>query len=220
MMTETELLHWARGPALQIGLAVFCFGVFLRLFEIFGLGRKADLAPPRRSGRDQAWKTIALRSLPSPMIARQAMLTVVASYLFHLSFLLVLLFFAAHVEFFHQQFGLAWPALPTGLVNAAAVAGIVAMAALLAHRLGHPVKRLLSGFDDYLAWSLSALPLLTGYFAYHHMLLRYTPMLALHIASIALLLALLPFTKLTHAFTVFISRWYNGDILGRKGGGV
>jgi nitrate reductase gamma subunit len=220
MMDATELLHWARGPLLQIGLAVFCFGVLLRLFEIFGLGRGTDLAPPRRSGRNQAWKTIVQRSLPSPMVARQTMLTVIASYLFHLAFLIVLLFFAAHVEFFHQLFGLKWPSLPSGPLDAAALAGIVAMLALLAHRMWHPVKRLLSRFDDYLAWTITALPLLTGYLAVHHLLLPYTLMLAVHIASIALLLALLPFTKLTHTFTVFISRWYNGDILGRKGGGV
>ena len=219
-MDATVLLQWARGPALQFGLAIFCFGVVLRLFEIFGLGRKADLAPPRRSGIHQAWKTIVQRSLPSPMVARQTMLTVVASYLFHLAFFIVLLFFAAHVEFFHELLGLKWPSLPTGPVDAAALAGIVAMIALLAHRLWHPVKRLLSGFGDYLAWTVTALPLLSGYLAYHHMFVDYTLMLALHIASIALLLALLPFTKLTHTFTVFISRWYNGDILGRKGGGV
>jgi nitrate reductase gamma subunit len=220
MMGETELLHWARGPALQIGLVIFCFGVTLRLFEIFSLGRKTDLAPPRPGGERQGWKTILQRSLPSPMIARQTMLTVAAGYLFHIAFLIVLLFFAAHIEFFHQQFGLKWPSLPTGPIDALALAGIVAMLALLAHRLWHPVKRLLSGFDDYLSWTLTALPLLTGYFAYHHMFFSYTLLLAAHVASIALLLALLPFTKLTHTFTAFISRWYNGDILGRKGGGV
>ena len=30
-------------------------------------------------------------------------------------------------------------------------------------------------------------------------------------------LVLLPFTKLFHTFSLFISRWYNGDFFGRKG---
>ena len=30
-------------------------------------------------------------------------------------------------------------------------------------------------------------------------------------------LIVLPFTKLTHMFTAFIARWYNGAIFGRKG---
>ena len=49
--------------------------------------------------------------------------------------------------------------------------------------------------------------------------LRFTNslMLAIHILSVEALLILLPFTKLFHAFSVFVSRWYNGDIFGRKG---
>jgi nitrate reductase gamma subunit len=53
--------------------------------------------------------------------------------------------------------------------------------------------------------------------AYHHMLLDYTWLLALHILSAELLIALLPYTKLFHAVSLFIARWYNGDLFGRKG---
>jgi nitrate reductase gamma subunit len=53
--------------------------------------------------------------------------------------------------------------------------------------------------------------------AYHHLMLEYTLMLSLHIFSVELLLVLLPFTKLFHTFSVFVSRWYNGDFYGRKG---
>jgi nitrate reductase gamma subunit len=220
MMDAAQLLLWMRGPGLQAGLALFCFGVLLRLFEIFALGRATDHAPPRGNGRVQAWKTLVRRSLPSPMVARQTMLTVAAGYLFHIAFIVVLLFFAAHVEFFHQQFDLKWMSLPSGVMDALSLAGIVALLSLLAHRLWHPVKRLLSGAGDYLAWALTALPLMTGYAAFHHLFMPYTVALAVHIGSVALFLALLPFTKLIHGFTAFISRWYNGDILGRKGGGV
>jgi nitrate reductase gamma subunit len=58
---------------------------------------------------------------------------------------------------------------------------------------------------------------LTGYLAVKHLLLPYTTMLAIHILSVELFLVMLPFTKLIHTFTVFVSRWYNGDISGRKG---
>ncbi len=81
----------------------------------------------------------------------------------------------------------------------------------------NPVKRFLSGFQDYLAWLLTLLPLLTGYLAFHHVVADYTLMLALHVLSVELLLVALPFTKLFHTVSVFISRWYNGDIFGRKG---
>ena len=68
-----------------------------------------------------------------------------------------------------------------------------------------------------MAWTVTFLPLLTGYMAYHHLLLDYTLMLAVHILSVELLLVVFPFTKLTHMATLFISRWYNGEWFGRKG---
>ena len=40
---------------------------------------------------------------------------------------------------------------------------------------------------------------------------------ALHILSVELLMVLFPFTKLSHAFTLWIARWYNGAIAGYKG---
>ena len=97
------------------------------------------------------------------------------------------------------------------------MAAIVALVVLLAHRLNNPVKRMLSGIGDYVAWTATLLPLLTGYMAYHHLLIEYTLMLALHLFSVELLLVVLPFTKLLHSFTLFISRWYNGDAFARKG---
>ncbi len=91
------------------------------------------------------------------------------------------------------------------------------MLVVLADRIRQPVKRFLSTFGDWMAWVVTFLPVLTGYLAARHLLLPYTLMLSLHILSVELLLVLLPFTKLFHAFTVWPSRWFNGDVQGRKG---
>ena len=108
-------------------------------------------------------------------------------------------------------------ALPRGVIDIAAALSIAAMVALLVHRYIDPVKRLLSDYQDYLTWLLSFLPLLTGYLAYHRLVNPYPLILGLHILTVNLLLVVFPFTKLTHVFTTFIARWYNGAIFGRKG---
>ena len=66
-------------------------------------------------------------------------------------------------------------------------------------------------------WTVTFLPLLTGYLAYHRLVNPYPLILGLHILSVNLFLVVFPFTKLTHVFTAFIARWYNGAIFGRKG---
>lgn len=216
-MNPLDLLTFARGDALNWALILFTAGVVLRLFEIFGLGRKADLARPRTNSPGNGWRTMLTRSLPPQGLLKREPVTYIGGYVFHLGLFATIFFSAPHIEFFRSLFGIGWPSLPSALVDASAVAAIAALGVLLAHRLTNPVKRMLSGFGDYLAWAVTLLPLLTGYLAYHHLLFEYTLMLSLHLFSVELLLVLLPFTKLFHTFSVFISRWYNGDIFGRKG---
>ena len=216
-MNHLDLLTFARGSALNWALIIFVAGVVLRLFEIFGLSRKPDLARPRIDSPGSGWRTMFTRSIPPQGMLKRDPVTYIGGYVFHLGLFFAILFFAPHIEFFRSITGLSWPALPSALVDASVVAAIVALAVLLAHRLNNPVKRMLSTFGDYLAWAVTFLPLLTGYMAYHHLFVEYTLMLALHIFSVELLLVLLPFTKLFHTFSVFVSRWYNGDFFGRKG---
>lgn len=216
-MTAMDLLLWARGPGLGIAIAIFLFGMTLRLFEIYSLGRKRDLSTPRSHTPGSGWRTIVSRSLPHADTWRRSALTIVAGFAFHIGLFIVLLFLLPHIELIRSLTGLSWPALPTPLVDLATVITLIALIVLLVHRLMDPVKRFLSGFGDYLAWTVTFLPLLTGYMAYHHLLLDYTLLLALHILSAELLLVVFPFTKLTHTFTLFIARWYNGDIAARKG---
>jgi len=157
------------------------------------------------------------RSLPPEGMLKRDPVTYIGGYVFHFGLFVAIFFFAPHIEFFRSMIGLHWSSLPSALVDASVVASLVALGMLLAHRLNNRVKRMLSGFGDYLAWAVTLLPLLTGYMAYHHLFVEYTLMLALHLFSVELLLVLLPFTKLFHTFSLFISRWYNGDVSARKG---
>lgn len=216
-MSGLELLIWARGPGLVLALCLCIFGVSLRLIEILALGRNADLAPPRSERVGSGWRTIVSRSLPPPGMLRRAPLTYLGGYVFHIGMAIAVFFFVPHIELFRGLLGLHWPGLPNSLVDIAALAAIVALVAVLIGRLTNPVKRLLSGAGDWLAWALTFAPLVTGYAAFHHLFENYSLTLAVHILSVELLLVLLPFSKLFHVFGLFIARWYNGDIGARKG---
>jgi nitrate reductase gamma subunit len=216
-MSAMDLLLWSRGPALGVAAAVFLFGILLRLFEIFSLGRKPDLAPARPNSPGSGWRTIVYRSVPNMPEFRRSGLTLVAGYIFHIGLFVVVLFSVPHIKLIQSLFGISWPSLPTPLIDLTAVAALIALLVALINRIMDPVKRMLSRVGDYLAWSVTFLPLFTGYLAHHHLLLDYTLMLALHILSVELLLIVFPFTKLTHTFSLFISRWYNGEWFARKG---
>ena len=216
-MTCLEILTWARGPGLAAALAIGMFGIILRIVEIQSLGRKPDLAKPRDITPGSGWRTVLARSLPPSGMVKRAPLTYFGGYVFHIGLVLAVFGFAPHIELIKGLFGIRWPGLPNLVVDLATIAAIAAMIAVLAGRIVDPVKRLLSGFGDWFAWALTFAPLVTGYAAFHHMTAEYTLLLAIHILSADLLLALLPFTKLFHAVSLFMARWYNGDIAARKG---
>jgi hypothetical protein len=60
-MSETELLLWVRGPALQIATVIFLLGVAVRILEILILGRKASLAEARGTAVAGGLRTIVSR---------------------------------------------------------------------------------------------------------------------------------------------------------------
>ena len=216
-MTGMDFLLWVRGPAFTVALAIFVVGMAVRILEVVLLGRKPELAVTRAAKWGPGLRTVFSRSVPDKGTFKREPLTTVNGYIFHVGFFVVLLLFAPHIELFHEWLGVSWPSLPTPIVDATAVITMVALVLLLVTRFRDPVRRFLTRFEDYLVWAVTFLPVLTGYLAYHRLLLPYHYMLAIHILSIEVLLVVFPFTKLTHAFTLFIARWYNGAIAGQKG---
>ena len=217
-MSETELLLWVRGPVLQIATVIFLLGIVVRIGEILMLGRKKNLAEARGSAVAGGLRTIFSRSIPDRGTLQRSTFNVVAGYIFHLGFFVVLFLFAPHILLFHDVTGVSWPSLPTPIVDATAVVTMIALLAVLVHRVLDPVMRFLSRFQDYLVWLLTILPVATGYLAFHRVGVAPPPILmVVHILSVELLMVVFPFTKLMHAFTIFMARYYNGAIAGYRG---
>ncbi|HSM98434.1 MAG TPA: hypothetical protein VLS47_05410 [Gallionella sp.] len=216
-MNQQALLDFVRGPGLQIAAVVFVLGMAYRMLHLLLLGRKKNLAAPRGSEWRGGLRTMWHRSLVSVGLTSRGYFIVITGYIFHFGFLITLLFLSQHIDLFRSVFGFGWPALSPGLITITAILTIAAMIALLVHRYTDPVKRLISDYQDYLTWTLTFLPLLTGIMLKQGIALAYQPMLIVHIISLELLLIAIPFTKLVHMFTTFSARWYNGAISGYKG---
>jgi nitrate reductase gamma subunit len=216
-MTATEWLLWARGPAFEIATVILVMGIIVRLIEILMLGRKENLAAPRGSATAGGLRTIVSRSIPDSGTLQRSTFTIVAGYIFHIGLFVVIFLLAPHILVFGKLTGLSWPALPTTIVDAFTVITILSLVAVLVSRLNNKVKRYLSGPMDYIVWALTTLPLITGYMAFHRIGFSGPMLMALHIMSVELLMIAFPFTKLSHAFTLFLARFYNGSVTGIKG---
>jgi len=220
------LLEFARGPALWISLLVLIAGTLWRVVAIFRLGIRPDYSVPRSTHRLAGiLRGIFGRMIPRKEFRHGAMLRVFNGYLYHLGLAVIALGFLPHIQFIERLTGLRWPALPAPVMYVAAALTIVALLMALQDRLGDPVLRLLSGFDDYFSWFVVFLPLLTGMAAMSGWSPQaasgeapvYPLALAVHLLSVELLFLWLPFGKLSHAVLVFFSRGVTGAALARKG---
>ena len=216
-MSEIEFLNWVRGPGFQIATIIFVAGVIIRFAEILLLGRKKNLAEAKGSEMRSGLRTIVTRSIPDKSTFQRSMFTVVAGYIFHIGLFVTIFLFAPHILMFKDVVGFGWPSLPTPMVDAMAVVTIIALLAVLAHRMRDNVLRFLTTKEDYIVWLVTIAPLITGYIAFHRIGMTAPTLLAIHILSVELLLVIFPFTKLMHTFTVVLSRWYGGAISGYRG---
>jgi nitrate reductase gamma subunit len=90
----------------------------------------------------------------------------------------------------------------------------------MGRRMRHPVLRLISNFDDYFSWLVTALPVATGLLAVSHFGARYETLLAVHILSFEVFLVWFPFGKLMHSIIAFGSRYTTGATFTRRGARV
>jgi len=216
-MSEIEFLNWVRGQGFQIAVIIFVAGVIIRFAEILLLGRKTNLAEAKGSEMGGGLRTIVTRSVPDKSTFKRSTFTVVAGYIFHLGLFVTIFLFAPHILMFKDVIGFGWPSIPTPVVDAFAVISIIALLAILVHRMRDNVLKFITTKEDYLVWLLTILPLITGYMAFHRIGMTAPTLLAIHILSVELLLVVFPFTKLMHAFTLVLARWYNGAISGYRG---
>jgi len=216
-MTDVEFLLWVRGPAFDIATIILCAGIVVRLLEIFLMGRKPDFAEPRGSAMAGGLRTVFHRTLPDPGTLKRSSFTIITGWVFHIGLFVIIFLFVPHILVFERALGIGWPGLPSNIVDAVTVITIIALLGVLIHRLRDPVLRLLSEFNDYLVWAVTTLPVITGWLAFHRVGAAPPALIGIHILSVELLMVLFPFTKLSHAFTLWIARWYNGAIAGYKG---
>jgi nitrate reductase gamma subunit len=222
-----NLLTWVRGPLLWLSLAIFFTGIFWRMFSLWRLPVNHKPKAHERIAFDtqDAFKAAMSRMQPKGGFHPSATLVTINPYVFHIGIAVVFFGYAPHIAFMHKLTGLWWPALPDMVMYFAASATIVSLTMALLFRLTDPVLKRISSADDYISWTVTFLPFLTGMAVLNEpssaVLVRdhviYPTPLAIHLLSLELLLIWFPFGKLMHAFLVMPARMQLATFFGRRG---
>jgi nitrate reductase gamma subunit len=223
-----DLLDFARGPALAVAIVIFLAGTAWRLVGVLRMPALPDLSPAREGAPGAAaaaWHAIVRGMWPRREFMARSLLPTINGYVFHVGLALVFLGYAPHIAFVHRLTGLTWPALPDVVMYLAAAATIVSLGMALVHRMTDPVLKTISRADDWISWTVTFLPFVTGMavtaepsaalLAREHA--AYRVPLAIHLMTLELLLVWFPFGKLMHAVLFVFTRAATGIRFAHRG---
>lgn len=200
-------LAWAAG-------AIFILGSAYRFFSM----RRLALAKDQQAVAYLSWK-YGLRSvlhwlLPFGSLGwRENPLVTVVTFVFHLCLLGLPLVALGHVALVEQWHGLAWWSPPEALTDALAMVVVACCLIFAGRRLFKPEVRFVTSSQDWLVLVIACLPFLTGVLAFRQ---AGPPLLmtTLHMLTGEIMLAAIPFTRLSHMLFGVFNRAYVGSEFG------
>lgn len=204
----------AVGPLAWFAWAVFLVGSAWRVFSMASLAKSKEMAAVAYLDAGYGMRPIARWMTPFATLGWQKnpVLTL-ATFAFHISFILLALFAQGHAILWEYAFGVRVWALPPQVASALTIIATLSCAYFLVRRLGNATVRFVSTPGDWLALCLATLPFITALLVSQNV---GDPLLMtlLHVLSGEAVLIAIPFTRLSHALFVPFTRAYMGSEFG------
>jgi nitrate reductase gamma subunit len=202
------------GPLVWAAFLIFVGGIIYRITALAILAKEKDLVVYSYMDPYYAMRSIFHWVVPyaSTNMKLNPIFTFI-SFVFHISLLLAPIFLVAHVVLVEDAWGFSWWMLPDTVADVLTVAVIAACVFFAFRRTHQREVRFLTSPSDFVLLALVAAPFVTGFWAQHQWLgFRY--MTIIHIVSGEVLLAAIPFTRLSHMFMFPFTRGYMGSEFG------
>jgi len=117
------------------------------------------------------------------------------------------------VMLWDQFFGVSYVTIPDNVADIMTLVVIGACLFFAGRRITQPEVRYITTPQDWVALVIVLAPFLTGFLAYHQ-LLDYDLMIILHVVAGEIMLAAIPFTRLSHMVFAVFTRAYMGSEFG------
>jgi len=207
--------EFVTGPLAWAAWGIFLLGSAYRLASMYQLAKQKD-AP---SLAFMSWG-FSLRSIVNWLIPFNALgwrrnpAMTVATFAFHACLLVAPIFLVAHVMLWDQFFGISYVTIPDSVADIMTLVVIAACLFFAGRRFMQPEVRYITTPQDWLALVIVLAPFLTGFLAYHQALLDYQLMVIVHVVAGEIMLAAIPFTRLSHMVFAVFTRAYMGSEFG------
>ncbi len=215
---DPSFYNLVRGPLVWIAFICFIGGSIYKIRQIIILAKKEKVILPFLDLK------ASIRSLIHWILPfgstnwRKRWVMTFMTFIFHICLVFTPIFLLSHNVLWNESWGITWWTLPETLADIMTIAVIVTSLFFLFRRLFAPEVRFVTFSSDYLILFIALMPFLTGFFAYHQLLLPYKAMVIFHMIFGCIMLIAIPFTRLAHMFYFFLTRAYLGsEVAFRKG---
>jgi len=137
----------------------------------------------------------------------------IVTFAFHICLFVAPLFLFAHIILFKAAWNISWMYLSDTVADIMTMIVIGACIFFLVRRLTLPEAKYVTSFSDYIILAIVAAPFITGFLAYHQWAGVRIIGIA-HILSGEIMLAAIPFTRLSHMLFFPFTRGYMGSEFG------
>lgn len=208
---DPSLYNLVRGPLVWIAFLVFIGGGIYKVRQMILLAKAEKVVMPYIDLK------LSLRSILHWLIPfasynwRRRWVITTVTFLFHIGLVLLPIFLLAHNILIYESWGVSWWTVSEGFADVMTMIVIGSCIFFALRRIFAPEVRFVTSQDDYFILAISFLPFLTGFLAYHQLILPHKTMTILHMLFGEIMLIAIPFTRLGHMFYFFLTRAFMGS---------
>lgn len=209
-----DFYNFVTGPLAWVAFIIFIVGSLYRLINMIILVNKKE----KMIFAYMSWK-YSLRSIlhwitpfATVSMKKHPAMTIV-SFAFHICLIITPIFLLSHIILWDESWNISWWSLPGNIADIMTIIVIAACIFFLVRRLKLPEVQFVTSASDYVLLAIVAAPFITGFLAYHQWF-GYKFILILHIISGEIMLAAIPFTRLSHMLFSAFTRAYMGSEFG------
>lgn len=208
------LYNFVSGPLVWVSMILFFGGSIYRIVSMGLLAQKKDNVVFAYADFKYGSRSILRWITPfATTNMRRHPLFTLATFIFHLCLLAAPLFVFAHITLINESWGISWPHLSDAAADVMSFIVLFACIFFAVRRIKQPEVKFLTTPSDFGLLAVVAAPFLTGVWAYHQWA-GYEFMSILHILSGEIMLAAIPFTRLSHMIFFPFTRGYIGSEFG------
>jgi nitrate reductase gamma subunit len=209
-----DIYNFVSGPLVWVSFALFIGGSIYRLISMAILAKEKDPVVYSYMSLKYALRSILHWITPFGTVnwRKRPVLTLV-TFTFHICLLAVPIFLMAHIILWKESLDISWWYMPDSVADLMTVIVIGACIFFMVRRLVMPDVKFLTTPSDFVILAIVAAPFFTGFWVQHQWI-GAKWMGILHMLTGEIMLAAIPFTRLSHMLFFPFTRGYMGSEFG------